>query len=190
MRSGGDDFSNDCAAARPEDTRDPVERTLSARRRALTGATLALLTGALVACGPSPAGSGGLVGHISGTSDVAGQSGDPALGGGALTVIPIAAMDRPFWELTGEEPVVNPLAWSHLTPRLSRADVVRLGGTVASIDEDGDFRLHVPPGEYAVCYAPGGVGGRSAGCSAVVLPAEGELRATRGEGGFHIGVED
>ena len=159
----------------------------------LTGVALALAVGVLAACGvdgPDPAGSGGLVGHMSGTSDVAGQPGDPAVAGGSLAVIPIAAMDGPFWDLTGEAPVGNPLAWSHLTPQLSQAQVTRLGGTVASIDGDGDFRIHAQPGEYAVCYWRNGSGGGVAGCSAVELPAEGELEATRGEAGFHIGVVD
>ena len=35
-----------------------------------------------------------------------------------------------------------------------------------------------------------GIGGKVAGCSAVELPTEGELKATRGEAGFHIGVVD
>jgi len=166
---------------------------LSARRHILVGAALSIAMAVLAACGsasPDPAGSGGLVGHMSGTSDVAGQPGDPAIGGGGLAVIPIAAMDRPFWDLTAEEPVANPLAWSHLTPQLSQAQVTQLGGTVASIDGDGDFRLHVRPGEHAVCYWRNGIGGRVAGCSAVELPAEGELKATRGEAGFHIGIVD
>ena len=160
---------------------------------AVASAALSLVTGLLAACGSSasgPVGSGGLVGHMSGTSDVAGQWGDPAVGGGGLAMIPIAAMDGPFWELTGEERVADPLAWSHLTPHLSRAQVIQLGGTVASIDGDGDFRLHLRPGEYAVCYWSHGTGGRTTGCSAAVLPTEGELKATFGEEGFHIDVVD
>ena len=186
-----DIFSNDKAADGRQDLRDPVVTGLSARRNALACAALALALGVLAACGsnrPDPAGSGGLVGHMSGTSDVAGQPGLGSIGGGGLAVIPIAAMDGPFWELTGEKPVANPPAWSHLTPQLSQAQVARLGGTVASIDGDGDFRLHVDPGEYAVCYWRNGTGGRVTGCSAVALPPEGELKATRGEAGFHIGV--
>jgi hypothetical protein len=161
--------------------------------RCHVAASAALLTCLLAACGssgPDPVGSGGLVGHVSGTSDVAGQWGDPAVGGGGLAVIPIAAMDGPFWELTGKEQVADPLAWSHLTPNLSRAQVIQLGGTVASIDADGDFRLHLRPGEHAVCYWPHGTGGRTTGCAAAELPAEGELRATFGEAGFHIDVVD
>ena len=149
--------------------------------------------GLLVGCGsatPDPAGSGGLVGHMSGTSDVEGQPGDPAIGGGGLAVIPIVAMDGPFWDLTGEDPVADPRAWSYLAPQLSEAQVIQLGGTVASIDGDGDFRVKAPPGEYAVCYWPSGPGGRIWGCSAVELPTEGQLEATWGEGGFHIGVVD
>jgi hypothetical protein len=165
----------------------------AAGAHALVGAALSLLMGALAACGsgaPDPAGKGGLVGHMSGTSDVAGQPGLGSIGGGGLAAIPIAAMDGPFWELTGEDPVADPLAWSYLTPQLDRAQVARLGGEVASIDGDGDFRLHVRPGEYAVCYWHNGTEGRITGCSAVELPAEGELEATRGEAGFHIGVVD
>lgn len=105
-------------------------------------------------------------------------------------MIPMAAMDGPFWELTDEDRVADPRAWSYLTPQLSRSRVIQLGGTVASIDGDGDFRLHVRPGEYAVCYWPHGAGGRTTGCSAVELPSEGELKATFGEAGFHIGVVD
>lgn len=186
-------FGDDNMAGGQEDFRDPPANGSSARHHVLTVAALSLALGVLAACGPDapdPAGSGGVVGHMSGTSDVEGQPGDPALGGGGLAVVPIAAMDGPFWDLVDEEPVANPLAWSHLTPQLSQAQVTRLGGTVASIDGNGDFRLHEPPGEYAVCYWRNGIGGRVAGCSAVELPTEGELRATRGEGGFHIGVAD
>jgi hypothetical protein len=185
--------SKDNAADSRVDFRDLVVNGLSARRHALTVAALSLAIGVLAACGlnaPDPAGKGGLVGHISGTSDVAGQPGDPAIGGGGLAVIPIAGMDGRFWDLTGDEPVANPLAWSHLTTQLSPAQVTQLDGTVASIDGDGDFRLHVRPGVYAVCYWRNGIGGRVAGCSAVELPTEGEIKATRGEAGFHIGVVD
>jgi hypothetical protein len=125
---------------------------------------------------------------MSGTSDVAGQAGDPAVGGGVLAMVPIAAMDGPFWDLTGEDPVANPLAWSDLTAQLSQAQVTRLGGKVATIDGDGDFRVKAPPGEYAVCYWPSPAGSRIWGCSAVELPTEGELEASWGEAGFHIGV--
>lgn len=118
----------------------------------LAGAALVLALSLLAACGPNPAGSGGLVGHMAGTSDVAGQTGDPDVGGGVLAVIPIVAMDGPFWDLTGEDPVANPLAWSHLTAQLSQAQVARLGGELATIEEDGDFRVTATPGEYAVCY--------------------------------------
>ncbi|WP_159081398.1 hypothetical protein [Nocardioides sediminis] len=157
-------------------------------RRYATAAALSLAMGLLAGCGPSPAGSGGLVGHMSGTSDVAGQPGDPAVGGGMLAIVPIAAMDGPFWELTGEDRVADPLAWSHLSAQLSEAQVTQLGGKVATIDGDGDFRVKEPPGEYAVCYWPSAVGSRIWGCSAVELPTEGELEALWGEAGFHLGV--
>lgn len=161
---------------------------MPARRQAVTGAALSLAMGVLAACGPNPAGSGGLVGHMSGTSDVAGQPGDPAVAGGMLAIVPIAAMDGPFWDLTGGDPVANPLAWSHLTAQLSQTQVTRLGGTVARIDRDGDFRVKAPPGEYAVCYSPTPGGSRIWGCSAVKLPGQGELKAFWGEAGFHIEV--
>ena len=61
---------------------------------------------------------------------------------------------------------------------------------MASIEGDGDFRLHVRPGDYAVCYWRTGIGGRAAGCFVVELPTEGELKATRGEAGFSIGLVD
>jgi hypothetical protein len=159
-------------------------------RRLMAGAGLSLALGVLSACGPSPAGSGGLVGHMSGTSDVAGQPGDPALGGGVLAIVPIEAMDGPFWDATGEDPVANPRAWSHLTLQLNQAQVTRLGGKVATIDGDGDFRVKAPPGEYAVCYWPSPAGSRIWGCSLVELPTEGELNAFWGEAGFHIEVVD
>jgi hypothetical protein len=94
---------------------------------------------------------------------VAGQPGAPTVGGGGLAIVPLAAMDGPFWDLTGEEPVANPLAWSQLAPQLGQAQVTQLGGRVASIHADGDFRVKVPPGEYAACYWPRGTGGRSGG---------------------------
>jgi hypothetical protein len=59
---------------------------------------------------------------------------------------------------------------------------------VTRIDGDGDLRLTVPPGEYAVCYWPRGTGGRVTGCDAVELPTEGKLEASWGEAGFHINV--
>jgi len=163
---------------------------MAARRRALAGVALVLAMSLLAACGPNPAGSGGLVGHMSGTSDVAGQPGDPDVGGGVLAVIPIVAMDGPFWDLTGEDPVANPLAWSHLTAQLSQAQVARLGGELATIEDDGDFRVTATPGEYAVCYRHSPAASRIWGCSAVELPTEGELGASWGEAGFHIGVAD
>lgn len=126
----------------------------SAARHALAGAALSLAMGALAACrwdSPDPAGSGGLVGQMSGTSDVAGQQGSPAIGGGGLAVVPIAAMDGPFWDLVGEELIANPYAWSHLSAPLKPAQVTQLGGSVASIDGDGDFLVHARPGEHAVC---------------------------------------
>lgn len=148
---------------------------------------VALLAGCATAA-PNPTGSGGLVGRMSGTSDVEGQPGDPAAGGGGLAVIPVAAMDGPFWQLTGEEQVADPREWSYLTPQLSEEQVTELGGAVALIDGTGAFRVIVPAGEYAVCYWPGDVGGRVTGCDAIDLPAEGELDATWGEAGFHISV--
>lgn len=164
-----------------------------AGRQAFAGTALTLAMGVLAACGagsPDPAGSGGLVGHMSGTSDVAGQSGDPAVGGGGLAVIPIAAMDDRFWELTGEERVADPQGWAYLSPQLSEAHVSQLDGKVAHIDGDGDFRMSAPPGEYAVCYWPHGIEGRVTGCDVLELPTEGELKASFGEGGFHISVAD
>jgi hypothetical protein len=168
--------------------RSACVKGMSARRRVLASAVLSLAMSVLAACGPNPAGSGGLVGHMSRTSDVAGQPGDPDVGGGMLAIVPIVAMDGPFWGLTGEDPVANPLAWSHLTAQLSQAQVTRLGGKVATIDRDGDFRVKAPSGEYAVCYWPSPAGSRIWGCSAVELPTEGELKAFWGEAGFHIGV--
>lgn len=164
-----------------------------AGRRTVAGVVLTLATGLLAACGPDspdPAGSGGLVGHMSGTSDVEGQPGDPDAGGGGLAVVPIEAMDGPFWDLTGAERVADPQGWSYLATQLTEAQVAELGGEAASVDDDGDFRLTVPPGEYAVCYWPGRLGGRVTGCDAVDLPTEGELEASWGEGGFHLGLAD
>jgi hypothetical protein len=166
---------------------------LSGLRHALAGVELSLAMGVLAACGsdaPDPAGSGGLVGHMSGTSDVAGQPGAPAVGGGGLAVLPIAAMAGPFWDLVDVAPVANPRAWAVLGAQLSETQAVQLDGTVVPIDGDGDFRIGVPPGEYAVCYWPRGTSGRIWGCNVAELPAEGELKAFCGEAGFHIGVVD
>jgi hypothetical protein len=162
-------------------------------RTGLACTALSLAMGLLAACGsdsPDPAGSGGMVGHMAGTSDVEGQPGDPAIGGGGLAVIPIAAMDGPFWDLTEQERVADPRGWAHLVLSLSVAHVSRLDGTALPIDDDGDFRVEVPPGEYAVCYWSSEIGGRVTGCDAVGLSAEGELAASRGEGGFHISAAD
>lgn len=154
---------------------------------------LPLAVGLLVACGPdgsTPGSSGWLVGHMSGTSDVAGQSGNPAVGGGGLAVLPIAVMDSRFWELTEVEPVANPSAWAVLRVRLTGAQVSRLGGAVVSVDDKGDFRLQLPPEEYAFCYWPSGTDGWIWGCGYVELPSSGKLKASWGEAGFHIGVVD
>lgn len=163
----------------------------AAGRHALAGIALALATGFLPACGwdsPDPAGSGGLVGHMSGTSDVAGQPGDPALEGGGLAVIPIAAMDGPLWDLTDQEPAADERRWAYLPLLLSEAQVSQLDGTVVPIDAEGDFRVKVPPGQYAVCHWSNHIGGGVTGCDAIDLPAEGELAAADGEAGFHIWV--
>ncbi|HYI32693.1 MAG TPA: hypothetical protein VEX88_04440 [Glaciibacter sp.] len=161
-----------------------------AGRMAIAGGVLTLALGLLTACGPSPAGSGGLVGHVSGTSDVAGQPGAPAASGGGLAILPIAVMDGPFWELTGVEPLADPQEWAELVVPLSKSDVSELGGTVTPIDEDGDFRVTVQPGEYAVCYWPGEIGRRVNGCADLEVPREGELAALWGEGGFDIAVKE
>lgn len=162
-------------------------------RQALAGTALSLAMGLMAACGsdsPDPAGSGGLVGHMSGTSDVEGQPGDPAIGGGGLAVIPIAAMDGPFWELTDQERIADPQGWAHLVLFLSEAHVSQLDGKVIPIDDKGDFRVELPPGEHAVCYWSSEIGGRVTGCDAVDLSAKGELEASNGEGGFHISAAD
>ena len=147
----------------------------------------------LVACAsaPDPAGAGGLVGQMTGTSDVEGQPGDPAVGGGGLAAVPMSAMHEEFWRVVGQGPVTDAREWSTLPYDLTQSDVVGLGGVVAEIDEDGEFRLHAPAGEYAVCYWPAGVQGSTAtGCDAVDLPGEGVLDAFFGEAGFQIGVVD
>lgn len=159
--------------------------------RLLASSAVALALGLPPACSqhsPDPAGSGGLVGHLSATSDVAGQDGDPAVGGGGLAVIPIAAMDGPFWDLAGQEPITDPRGWSYLVFQLDEAQVAELGGTVVPIDDDGDFRITVPPGDYGVCRWPEEIGGAVTGCDAVDLPAEGKLEGTVGEAGFRIRV--
>lgn len=161
----------------------------AAGRVAIMGGVLTLALGLLAACGPSPAGSGGLVGRMSGVSDV-GEGGEYAVGGGGLAILPIAVMDGPFWELTGEEPVADPQEWAFVGGTLSESDVSELGGTVAPIEEDGDFRITAPPGEYAVCYWMQRVGGGVSGCSDFELPREGELAAYYGEAGFHIAVKE
>jgi hypothetical protein len=160
-----------------------MRRTLVALVLSATIASLAACSAAPTAPGPA----GGLVGQMSGTSDVAGQQGDPALGG-RLAVIPIAAMDGPFWTLTEEDPILDPQEWAHVAVRLSEDDVTELGGTTAVIDADGAFRLEIPPAEYAVCYQPGDA--RITGCDAIALPASGAVEATWGEAGFHIAVAD
>jgi hypothetical protein len=144
----------------------------------------------LVACGPNPAGSGGLVGQVRGTSDVEGQRGDPGVGGGGIGAVPISALDA-FWQEVGEEPVTDPAEWSSVRWDLTRPDVQRLGGVVAEVEEDGAFRLHASPGEHVVCYWPSrGEASSVTGCDAVVLPEEGGLDASIGEAGFDIRVAD
>lgn len=155
---------------------------------AVAGVVLTLAIGMLAACGPNPAGSGGLVGRLVGLHDV-GAGSEYAIGGGGLAVLPIAVMDGPFWELTGTEPIAEPSPWAYSVATLSESDVSELGGTVSAIEEDGDFRITAPPGEYVVCYWMHRVGGGLDGCSELELPREGELRATWGEGGFRIAVK-
>lgn len=161
----------------------------AAGRAAIVGGVLALTLGLLTACGPDPSGSGGLVGRLTGSSDVEGLPGGYAIGGGALAILPIAVMDGPFWELTGAEPLADPREWATLGKTLSQSDVSGLGGTVTRIEEDGDFRITAPPGEYAICYWQQRIGGGVSGCSDLELPREGELAAFWGEAGFHIAVK-
>ena len=164
-----------------------------ASRGAFAGGALALAVALLSGCatGPAdPAGSGGIVGHMSGTSDVEGQPGDPAAAGGGLAFLPVAAMAGAFWEAAGEEPLEDPESWSHLAARLDEAAVSELGGDVVPIDGEGGFRVTAPPAEYAVCYCAGDIGGRITGCDTLELPPEGELEASWGEAGFHIRVAD
>ncbi|WP_137846030.1 hypothetical protein [Microbacterium sp. 2FI] len=153
-------------------------------RRALAVTVLGTVT-LMAGCAGAPA---GLVGQMSATSDVAGQPGDAAVGGGGLAVIPIAAMNGPFWDLAAEHPIADPQEWFHMALQLSEDDVTELGGTASPIDGDGGFRLQVAPAEYAVCYWPGDVGTRITGCDAIELPASGTLEATWGEAGFQIRV--
>jgi hypothetical protein len=80
----------------------------TAGRVAISGVVLTIALGPLTACGPTPAGSGGLVGRMTATSDVAGVPGGDPVGGGGLAILPIAVMDGPFWELTGLEPITDP----------------------------------------------------------------------------------
>lgn len=170
-----------------------LARVRASRQCLASIALSSLAMGLLAACGsdaPDPAGSGGMVGHMSGTSDVEGQPGDPSVGGGGLAVVPVAAMDGPFWDRTDQEQVADPRGWAHLVVSLSEAHVDQLDGTVVAIDDEGDFRVEVPPGAYAVCYWPSEIGGRVTGCDAVDLSAEGELEASWGEGGFHIGAAE
>lgn len=161
----------------------------AAGRVAIAGGVLTLVMGLLTACGPDPAGSGGLVGRLTGTSDVAGQPGGYAIGGGGLAILPIAVMDGPFWELTGAEPIADPQEWAYLGATLSESDVSELGGTVTPIEKGGDFRITAPPGQYAICYWSDGIGGVVTGCSDLELPREGELAAYWGEAGFNIAVK-
>lgn len=58
------------------------------------------------------------------------------------------------------------------------------------IEEDGDFRITAPPGEYAICYWPQRNGGGVSGCADLELPSEGELAAYWGEADFHIAVRE
>lgn len=162
--------------------------TSAGGRAAFSIVMLALAIGLLTACGPTPAGTGGLVGRMYGLDDV-GVGGKYAVGGGGLAVLPIEVMDGSFWELTGEEPISDSQQWVSVVGTLSESDVSEVGGTVSPIEEDGDFRITAPPGEYAVCYWMQRIGGGVSGCSELELPREGELAATYGEGGFRIAVK-
>jgi hypothetical protein len=164
--------------------------TPRAGRVAIAGGVLTLAMGFLTACGPDPAGSGWLVGRLTGTSDVANLPGGDPIGGGGLAVLPIIVMDGLFWELTGAEPLADPPAGAGLIVPLSESDVSELGGMVTPIADDGEFRITAQPGEYAICYWSVKSGGRVSGCSDLELPREGELAAFWGEGGFHIGFKE
>jgi len=161
-----------------------------AGRVAVAGGVLTLATGLLTACGPDPAGSGGLVGRMTGNSDVADVPGGHSVGGGGLAIVPIAVMDRAFWELTGSEPIDDPQEWDVLGVTLTEADVSELFGTITPIEDDGDFRIIAEPGEYAICYWPQRIGGGVWGCSELEIPRVGELAASWGEAGFHIAVRE
>lgn len=156
----------------------------TAGRVAISGVTVMLVLGLLTACGPNPAGSGGLVGQLKGVDDTG--AGEYAIGGGGLAVIPVEAMDGPFWDLTGLEPIDDPEQWGNVVTKLSEADVAELGGTTSVIEEDGDFRVTSPPGEYVVCRWRSGIGGKVVGCAYLKLPREGELAAYWNDGGFGI----
>lgn len=167
-----------------------MSRLRRTARATIAGGVLTLALGLLTACGPSPAGSSGLVGRLTGTSDVANLPGGYPIGGGGLAVLPIAVMDGPFWELTGAEPLAEPPAWADLIVPLSESDVAELGGTVTLIEENGDFRITAQPGEYAICYWAQRIGSRTWGCAGLELPPEGELEASYGEGGFGVTVKE
>lgn len=99
----------------------------AAGRVAIACGVLTLVLGLLTACGPDPAGSGGLVGRMTATSDVGGVPGGDPVSGGGLAILPIAVMDGPFWELTGTEPLADPQEWSFMGATLSESDVSELG---------------------------------------------------------------
>jgi hypothetical protein len=126
---------------------------------------------------------------MTGISDVGGVP-DYPIGGGGLAILPIAVMDGPFWELTGAEPIADAQEWVSVVGTLSESDVSELRGTVAPIEEDGEFRITAQPGEYAICYWLQRIGGGVSGCAELELPREGELAGYYGEAGFHLAVKE
>lgn len=61
------------------------------------------------------------------------------------------------------------------------------GASKVEVQRNGRFRVHAPPGQTVICRMSGVSG--VFGCSEVVLPESGSLKAESGEGGFWIGVQ-
>lgn len=126
-----------------------------------------------------PPGSGGVTGKLVAESDIGLP--DAALGDGTLLVIPGVTVHDVWPDVAG--PGEGPV-FQYIAPRL---DVDALAedfdAVLVEVQPNGRFRINAPAGPAVVCLLEGS---SVVGCVEIDLPERGSLRASRGEGGFHI----
>jgi hypothetical protein len=111
----------------------------------------------------------------------------PADGGGLL-LVPVGSVAA-LWELGEDGAPEDPRSASI---DVSPGAVADLGAVVVTVDGRGHFTV-TRTGPHVLCFFHEPITSdtsvvRTAGCSEVDLPAQGKVRATFGEGGFHAEV--